>query len=114
MNPYNALMKAGQQSQPQQMQATPVHHEGDPAYGRLEQALSDVDGELRALPMGAPEYDDLLAMKQHLAGQKSNILRSHEQLAGRQRGLDAKNRFGTIANDPAINQLEHGIMPGRQ
>jgi len=113
MNPYNALMKAGQQMQPA-MQATPVHHEGDPAYGRLEQALSEIDGEISKLPLGAPEADELLAMKQHLAGQKSNILRSHEQLAGRQRGLDAKNRFGTIANDPAINQLEHGIMPGRQ
>jgi len=113
MNPYNALMKAGQQMQPA-MQATPVHHEGDPAYGRLEQALGEIDGEISKLPLGAPEADELLAMKQHLAGQKSNILRSHAGLEARQRGLNAKNKYGLIANDPIVNQLEHGITPGRQ
>lgn len=114
MNPYQALMSAAQ-GRPQmgQPQGIPVHHEKDPQYGQLEQALGEIDGELNSLPLGAPEYDELLQMKQALMKKKANIGAAHTQLEGRRKGHEAINRYGSILNTPGLENLERGNLNPR-
>lgn len=112
MNSYQAMMMAAQGRQGQQGPvAQPVHHEGNPAYGRLEQAIGDIDAQLDGLPLGAPEYDDLVRMRQSLAQKRANISAAHDQLVGRKKGLDTQMKYGSIAADPGLESLERGTIP---
>lgn len=114
MNSYQAMMMAAQGRQGQQAPtAQPVHHEGNPAYGRLEQAISEIDSQLDGMPLGAPEYDDLVRMRQSLAQKRANINAAHDQLVGRRKGLDTINKYGSISTDPGLESLERGIQPSQ-
>lgn len=112
---YDGLMRSAEGMRsvnPVQPQATLVHHEKVPAFAHLDNAINEIDGHLEGLPLGAPEYDELVQMRHQLATKKANVLASHDALIARKRGMDARNKFGKIATDPTIESLERGLTPG--
>ena len=108
---YKGLMRAAQAGLGPDPNAMLVHHEGNPAYTRIEEGLRSIDQELAAMDPSHPDYDNFLGFKNQLSSAKNKILQGHDLYQRRQKLGTTQKDLGSILADPAIVPLEQGLNP---